>query len=465
MNSELIVKDVEFHGDMLRAAQDPDGKVWVGVRWMCQGIGFGEDKIDNERKKIQKDVVISQGVKFHSLGSGNSNTKVLCLDLDYVPLWLAKIAITPTMQRENPVLVNKLIDYQLKAKDVLAAAFLGDKKTTEEIVSVYKPQGNMIQLQFPDIQILQYGAGTQKKMADFSDTALENVKTQDLGEIGELISNVVGELKDFDVQEEEKFFGFFRKQTSKIENLKNKYDKAQANVEKITDSLQQHQVRLMKDSAMLDKMYEQNLNYFKELTMYILAGKKKLEETRNGKLAEMKNKAALSGLPEDAQAARDLDEKCSRFEKKLHDLELTRTIAMQTAPQIRLIQNNDTVMVEKIQTTIVNTIPLWKSQMVLALGIAHSAEAAQAQRQVTDITNELLRKNAETLHMATVETAKESERGIVDLETLQKTNADLIQTLDDVMRIQMEGRQKRQAAEMEMHRMEEELKRKLLEIR
>lgn len=314
-------------------------------------------------------------------------------------------------------------------------------------------------------QILQYGAGTQKKMADFSDTALENVKTQDLGEIGELISNVVGELKDFDVQEEGKFFGFFRKQTSKIENLKNKYDKAQANVEKITDSLQQHQVRLMKDSAMLDKMYEQNLNYFKELTMYILAGKKKLEETRNGKLAEMKNKAALSGLPEDAQAARDLDEKCSRFEKKLHDLELTRTIAMQTAPQIRLIQNNDTVMVEKIQTTIVNTIPLWKSQMVLALGIAHSAEAAQAQKQVTDITNELLRKNAETLHMATVETAKESERGIVDLETLQKTNADLIQTLDDVMRIQMEGRQKRQAAEMEMHRMEEELKRKLLEIR
>ena len=314
-------------------------------------------------------------------------------------------------------------------------------------------------------QILQFGAGTQKKMADFSDTALENVKTQDLGEIGELISNVVGELKDFDVQEEGKFFGFFRKQTSKIENLKNKYDKAQANVEKITDSLQQHQVRLMKDSAMLDKMYEQNLNYFKELTMYILAGKKKLEETRNGKLAEMKNKAALSGLPEDAQAARDLDEKCSRFEKNLHDLELTRTIAMQTAPQIRLIQNNDTVMVEKIQTTIVNTIPLWKSQMVLALGIAHSAEAAQAQRQVTDITNELLRKNAETLHMATVETAKESERGIVDLETLQKTNAELIQTLDDVMRIQMEGRQKRQAAEMEMHRMEEELKRKLLEIR
>ena len=315
-------------------------------------------------------------------------------------------------------------------------------------------------------QILQYGAGTQKKMADFSDTALENVKMQDLGEIGDLITNVVGELRDFDAQDDGgRFFGFFKKQSSKIENLKNKYDKAEVSIEKITDSLQQHQMRLMKDSAMLDKMYEQNLNYFKELTMYILAGKKKLEETSNGKLAELKNKAMMSGLPEDAQAARDLDEKCNRFEKKLHDLELTRTIAMQTAPQIRLIQNNDTVMVEKIQTTIVNTIPLWKSQMVLALGIAHSAEAAQAQRQVTDITNELLRKNAEMLHTATVETAKESERGIVDLETLQKTNADLIQTLDDVMRIQMEGRQKRQAAESEMRRMEDELKRKLLEIR
>lgn len=377
---------------------------------------------------------------------------------------------------------NEFKDFEMETPSLTLEPDLGELEKKEEVIPkkqlqkeeapVLTPEEQKMVNDFAakiDIentnQILQYGAGTQKKMADFSDTALENVKTQDLGEIGELISNVVGELKDFDVQEEGKFFGFFRKQTSKIENLKNKYDKAQANVEKITDSLQQHQVRLMKDSAMLDKMYEQNLNYFKELTMYILAGKKKLEETRNGKLAEMKNKAALSGLPEDAQAARDLDEKCSRFEKKLHDLELTRTIAMQTAPQIRLIQNNDTVMVEKIQTTIVNTIPLWKSQMVLALGIAHSAEAAQAQRQVTDITNELLRKNAETLHMATVETAKESERGIVDLETLQKTNADLIQTLDDVMRIQMEGRQKRQAAEMEMHRMEEELKRKLLEIR
>ena len=377
---------------------------------------------------------------------------------------------------------NEFKDFEMETPSLTLEPDLGEfekkeevlpkKQTQKEEVPVLTPEEQKMVNDFAakiDIentnQILQYGAGTQKKMADFSDTALENVKTQDLGEIGELISNVVGELKDFDVQEEGKFFGFFRKQTSKIENLKNKYDKAQANVEKITDSLQQHQVRLMKDSAMLDKMYEQNLNYFKELTMYILAGKKKLEETRNGKLAEMKNKAALSGLPEDAQAARDLDEKCSRFEKKLHDLELTRTIAMQTAPQIRLIQNNDTVMVEKIQTTIVNTIPLWKSQMVLALGIAHSTEAAQAQRQVTDFTNELLKKNAETLHLASVETAKESERGIVDIETLKKTNQELIQTLDDVMKIQQEGREKRQAAEADMRRMENELKTKLLEIR
>ena len=258
-------------------------------------------------------------------------------------------------------------------------------------------------------QILQYGAGTQKKMADFSDTALENVKTQDLGEIGELISNVVGELKDFDVQEEGKFFGFFRKQTSKIENLKNKYDKAQANVEKITDSLQQHQVRLMKDSAMLDKMYEQNLNYFKELTMYILAGKKKLEETRTGKLAEMKNKAALSGLPEDAQAARDLDEKCNRFEKKLHDLKISKTIAIQTAPQIRLIQNNDKALIDRVQTAIYSTIPLWKNQLVIALGLSAQQKVLRMQQAVNNTTNELLKRNAELLKQNSIETAKENE--------------------------------------------------------
>ena len=314
-------------------------------------------------------------------------------------------------------------------------------------------------------QILQYGAGTQKKMADFSDAALENVKTKDLGEVGDLISGVVGELKNFDAEEEKGLFGFFKKQGSKIETLKTRYAKAEVNVERICDALQEHQVRLMKDSAMLDQMYEQNLAYFKELTMYILAGKKKLGEVRNGKLRELEARAKASGLAEDAQAARDLEEKCQRFEKKIHDLELTRTISMQTAPQIRMIQNNDTSMVEKIQTTLVNTIPLWKSQMVLALGIAHSAEAAQAQHEVNELTNNLLKKNAETLHMASVETAKEAERGIVDIETLQKTNADLIQTLDDVMKIQQEGRAKRQAAEAEMLRMENALKAKLLEIR
>lgn len=313
-------------------------------------------------------------------------------------------------------------------------------------------------------QVMQYGAGTQIKMADFSDEALNNVRAQDLGEVGELLAGVVGELKGFDATEEKGFFGFFKKQANKVENLKNKYDKAETNVEKISDALQKHQVRLLKDSAMMDKMYEQNLLYFKELSMYILAGKKKLAQVRTTELRELEEKARLSGLPEDAQAAKDLDSKCSRFEKKIHDLELTRTISLQTAPQIRLVQNNDTMMAEKIQTTLVNTIPLWKSQMVLALGIAHSTEAAQAQRQVSDVTNELLRKNAETLHMASVETAKESERGIVDIETLQKTNADLIQTLDDVLKIQKEGREKRLAAESEMRRMENDLKAKLLEI-
>ena len=314
-------------------------------------------------------------------------------------------------------------------------------------------------------QILQYGAGTQKKMADFSDAALENVRTQDLGEVGELITQVVGELRDFDATEEEKgFLGFFKKQGNKIENMKNRYAKAEVNVQKITTSLQDHQMRLMKDSAVLEKMYAQNLNYYKELTMYILAGKQKLQEVREGKLRDLEAKAAASGLPEDAQEAKDLDSKCNRFEKKLHDLELTRTISLQTAPQIRLIQNNDKMLVDKIQTAILSTIPLWKSQMVLALGIAHSTEAAQAQRQVTDLTNELLKKNAQALHLASTETAKESERGIVDIETLKQTNQELISTLDDVMKIQKEGRIKRQQAEVEMRRMEDELKNKLLEI-
>ncbi len=314
-------------------------------------------------------------------------------------------------------------------------------------------------------QILQYGAGTQKKMADFSDTALANVRTQDLGEVGDLLVNVMGELKGLDQEEEKGIFGFFKKQSNKLELMKSKYAKPEVNVEKICSALEQHQVRLLKDSAVLDKMYDQNLAYFKELTMYILAGKQKLQDVREGKLKELEATAQRTGLAEDAQAARDLAEKCNRFEKKIYDLELTRTISIQTAPQIRMIQNNDTVMVEKIQTTLVNTIPLWKNQMVLALGIAHSTEAATAQRQVNDVTNSLLKKNAEALHMASVETAKEAERGIVDIETLKKTNQDLIATLDDVMKVQAEGRQKRLAAEAEMAKMEADLKNKLLEIR
>ena len=312
-------------------------------------------------------------------------------------------------------------------------------------------------------QILQYGAGTQKKMADFSDAALANVRTQDLGEVGDLIVNVVGELKGLDTEEEKGFLGFFKKQSNKLELMKSRYAKAEVNVEKISDALQQHQVRLLKDSAVLDKMYEQNLAYFKELSMYILAGKQKLQEVREGKLRELEQRAQESGLAEDAQAARDLAEKCNRFEKKIYDLELTRTISIQTAPQIRMIQNNDTVMVEKIQTTLVNTIPLWKNQMVLALGIAHSTEAAQAQRQVNDVTNALLKKNAEKLHMASVETAKEAERGIVDIETLKNTNQTLIAAMDEIMQIQTEGKEKRRAAEGELAQIENELKQKLLE--
>lgn len=313
--------------------------------------------------------------------------------------------------------------------------------------------------------ILQYGAGTQKKMADFSEDALEKVRTKDLGEVGDLLENVVTELKNFDAEEERKgIMGFFKKGANKLEAMKNKYSKAEANVNKIVETLEKHQIQLMKDAAIMDKMYALNLNYFKELSMYILAGKKKLEEIRSTELPQLMAKAQASGLPEDAQAAKDLDSLCERFEKKIHDLELTRMIAVQTAPQIRLVQGNDTLMAEKIQSTIVNTIPLWKSQMVIALGVAHSTEAAKAQREVTDMTNVLLQKNAQTLKMATIEAAKESERGIVDIETLQKTNESLISTFDEVMNIQREGREKRRAAEAEMYRLEGELKQKLLQI-
>ena len=361
-------------------------------------------------------------------------------------------------------------DLEEKSETVVAAAPVVETPKIPE--PVLTPEEQQIVREFAakiDVentaQIMQYGAGTQKKMADFSDAALTNVRAQDLGEVGELIVNVVGELKGFDTEEDKGFFGFFKKQANKLEMMKNRYDKAEVSVTKISDALQQHQVRLMKDSAMLDQMYEQNLAYFKELTMYILAGKQKLEEIRTGKLQQLEDTAHRTGLAEDVQAAKDLADKCQRFEKKIYDLELTRAISLQTAPQIRMIQNNDNVMVEKIQTTLVNTIPLWKNQMVITLGIAHASEAAAAQRQVNDVTNALLQANAKRLHTASVETAKEAERGIVDIETLKKTNAELIQTLDDVVKIQENGRTQRLAAEAEMAKMENELKNKLLDIR
>lgn len=331
-----------------------------------------------------------------------------------------------------------------------------EKKQVDEFVKVINISDSN--------QVLQYGSGAQKKMADFSEKAIENVRTKDMGEVGNLLAGVVAELKDFEDTDDKGIFGFFKKQGNKLKALKTKYDKAEVNIDKIVDALEEHQVVLMKDSAMLDQMYQLNLTHFKELTMYIIAGKKKLYDVRNKDLKELVAKAEASGKPEDVQAARDLEAMCTRFEKKLYDLELTRTVAMQTAPQIRLVQENDILMSEKIQSTIVNTIPLWKTQMTLALGIEHASQAAKAERAVNDMTNKLLTKNAEMLHQASVEVAKESERGIVDIETLTKTNETLINTFDEVMQIQKEGREKRAAAEVEMARIEAELKNKVLQI-
>ena len=314
--------------------------------------------------------------------------------------------------------------------------------------------------------VLQYGAGTQKKMADFSEKALDNVKTKDMGEIGDMITSLVVELKSFDVEDDEKGLGaLFKKKVNKLTALRTKYDKTEVNVEKIAAALEGHQIQLIKDAQMLDRMYEMNLAYFKELSMYIIAGKKKIEQARNNELAELRAKAQETGLPEDAQAANDYANLIDRFEKKLYDLELTRNIALQTAPQIRLVQGSDTVMAEKIQSTLVNTIPLWKNQMVIALGVEHSNQAAAAQRAVTDMTNELLKKNAQNLKTATIASAKEAERGIVEIETLKQTNQSLIETLDEVMKIQTEGRSKRAAAEVELQNIENQLKEKLLEVR
>ena len=314
--------------------------------------------------------------------------------------------------------------------------------------------------------VLQYGAASQKNLIDFSETALSRVKTQDMGETGELITGLIAELQGFDANAEQPkgILGFFKKTSNSIEQLKTRYDSADKNVERIKAKLEDHQVVLMKDIAMLDKMYEYNLVYFKELTMYILAGKKKLADVRANELKAAQEKAQRTQLPEDAQAARDLADMCDRFEKKLYDLELTRNVSIQMGPQIRLIQSNDTMMAEKIQTTIVNTIPLWKNQMVLALGIAHSQQAMAAERAVTDATNELLKKNAATLKQGTIDIAKESERGIVDIETLRQTNKQLIETLDELNKIRAEGKVKRANAEQELGRIEGELRSKLLEI-
>ena len=316
-------------------------------------------------------------------------------------------------------------------------------------------------------QVLQYGSACQKKIGDFSEAALSKVATKDLGEVGDMITSLIGELKSFDAGEEEKkgILGFFKKKGDQLDAMKMKYNKAETNVEKIQSMLEGHQVQLLKDIAMLDKMYDLNMAYFKELSMYILAGKKKLADVRANELQQAMDKAKVSGLPEDAQAARDLADQCERFEKKLYDLELTRNISLQMGPQIRLLQNNNTMMAEKIQSTIVNTIPLWKNQMVLALGMAHSQQAMQAERAVTDATNELLRKNAATLKQGTIDIAKESERGVVDIETLQQTNRDLISTLDELNKIRADGKAKRAAAEQELGRIEGELKQKLLELR
>ena len=312
--------------------------------------------------------------------------------------------------------------------------------------------------------VMNYGVGTQKKLADFSEKAIENVRTKDMGEVGNMITDLVTELKGFEIEEDEKGLrALFKKSANKFEGMKAKYAKAEVNVQTIANELEKHQVTLLKDVDVLDKMYDLNLNYYKELTMYILAGKKRLEEERNTTLVELQKKAEQSGLPEDAEAAKDFANKCDRFEKKLYDLELTRTIAMQTGPQIRMVQSSDTMMAEKIQSTIVNTIPLWKNQMVIAMGIEHATQAARAEREVNDMTNNLLRKNADALKVATIESAKEAERGIVDIETLKHTNESLISTLDEVLKIQTEGKAKRREAEAELAQIENQLKDKLIE--
>lgn len=379
-----------------------------------------------------------------------------------------KLTLEPELETPAPGIPTLTLDGVEEEKPVAS-----EKKEEEQPEVQLTPEEQKVVDDFAEkiditssALVMQYGSGAQKKIANFSDTALANVRTKDLGEVGDEIANLVVELKSFDAGEEEKgFLGFFKKQANRLDGMKARYDKAEVNVNKIASSLEGHQVQLMKDIVMFDKLYETNLAYYKELSMYILAGKKRLKRERETTLEELKAKAQRSGLAEDAQAANDFAQQCDSFEKKLHDLELTRMVSVQMSPQIRLVQNNDRLMAEKIQSTIVNTIPLWKSQMVLALGVAHSADAVRAQREVTDMTNELLRKNAEKLKMSTIETARESERGIVDMETLRQTNQSLISTLDEVVKIQEEGKTRRREAEQELGRLENELKQKLLDIR
>ena len=371
------------------------------------------------------------------------------------------ISLTLDLPEQEAPKAPELVVEQKPAEPEIPQVVLSDKD--KKMIADFVPKINI-----RDSAIVSnYGSGAQKKIADFSESMLTSVRTKDLGEVGEMLASVVTELKGFGEEEEEQkgIFGFFKKSSNKLEAMKTRYNKAETNVNQIATALESHQVQLLKDSAMLDKMYEMNLAYYKELCLYIMAGKEKLRQVREGELKQLADKAAASGLSEDAQAANDLANLCDRFEKKLHDLDLTRMISIQMGPQIRLVQNNDTLMVDKIQSTLVNTIPLWKSQMVLALGVTHSQQAAAAQRGVTELTNQMLRKNAETLKMATIETARESERGIVDIETLRATNESLISTLDEVMHIQAEGRQKRAEAEVELRKLEGDLKQKLLSIR
>ncbi len=368
-----------------------------------------------------------------------------------------------------PTLVFGAADAEEEAQEHVTVAAAEIAETMENAPQLSKEELEQVESFASQIDIrntnaiLNYGVGTQKKMADFSEKAIENVRTKDMGEVGDMLSSLVTQLKDFDVEEDKGLKGLFKKGTNRVEALKARYSKVETNVESIATELEKHQVMLMKDADVLDRMYDLNLTYLKELSMYIIAGKKRLEEERANELVRLQKKAEESGLSEDAQAAKDFAALCDRFEKKLYDLELTRTVSMQTAPQIRMVQNSDTMMAEKIQSTIVNTIPLWKNQMVIAIGVEHMSQAATAERKVNDMTNELLKKNADKLKTATVESAKESERGIVDIETLKHTNEQLISTIDEVLLVQKEGKERRAAAEVELLEIEGQLKQKLLE--